>query len=472
MNNLKIIALLKLAWNNKKNLLMIFLFFVVFLELGLRYFQPAPYEYYRNLKDFHIYNEDYLVGLAPNADTLLTDNKGLWQGHFTTNSLGMRGSREIDLTQTQVACLGDSVVMGFGVSDKEALCTILDEQKISGKEIQTLNLSIDALGSRGYAKRLKEVSDYTKLDVVLLFVSPNDFVMPIELQNRGILSDDEKDTNRYSNPDNLVFFKYRFLITQYSHLAHALLVATKQLLIRTQLLYVNISRDITAIDNLIQNEDKKGYEISTFEEKKNTLEQPVQSRQKKYKTGLVSASIKYIKEAFYRPSEKSYCEMEFTNMVLVEDPQQKLETDCPVPVPEFVKCQPRETTRENLKPLLEITKKYYQEMIDLSIEKKFVLVPVFLPIQDHTLYCTQAGLYSPIYDYALRARNFFSNKGIQSVELRKYIPQMCRRKSQKTGQYLRIREYYIAGDGHYTAEGNRWAADSLLKELNKLKNVF
>ncbi len=179
------------------------------LEIVLRVAKPRELQYYRDLKVLHAYHPDYLVSLAPDIDLYIRHHAGLWEGRFTTNSLGFRASAEPG-SEPLIGCLGDSATMGFGVSDEDTYCKILDGIQLGGVRHRTMNMAVDAFGSMGSAKRLDDVSGRVKFKTVLFFVSPNDFFMMDNLRARGVLSDDETDTIREKNPALLKYFRLQF----------------------------------------------------------------------------------------------------------------------------------------------------------------------------------------------------------------------------------------------------------------------
>src|SRR5262245_47548932 len=114
-------------------------------EVLLRLFDPSSLQYYRRLKLLHGYDERYFVNLTPGADFYLRHPAHLWEGRFTTNSLGYRGSPEPDASP-KILCLGDSIVMGFGVSDEDTFCAGLDGALIGKTKYRSMNLGVDAFG--------------------------------------------------------------------------------------------------------------------------------------------------------------------------------------------------------------------------------------------------------------------------------------------------------------------------------------
>lgn len=198
-------------------------------EAALRILKPATLQYYRDMKLLHRYHPDYQVALAPNADVYVKHHAGLWQGRFTTNSKGMRGTNEIDPGADYIACLGDSLVFALGVSDQDTFCKRLDGIEIRGKRYRTANFGVDAYGSLEYALRLEDMAaSVPGLKKVLLFVSPNDFSMPPALEAQGILPDDVTAEKKRSNQDFLTAFRIQFQLTEISYLLQAAKLAFEQ----------------------------------------------------------------------------------------------------------------------------------------------------------------------------------------------------------------------------------------------------
>jgi len=400
------------------------------LEVSLRLIRPDSLSYYRNVKLLHVYNPDYRVGLAPDADLYIKHHRGLWEGRFTTNSLGYRGSPEPDLHRRHLACLGDSIVMGFGVSDDETFCSQLNGITLSNESYQAFNLGVDAFGSYGYLKRLEEASDATKLDLVLLFVSPNDFLMPESLRGAGVLPDDEADALRQNTGGSDFWFHVQFEATRVSYALMALKLAVEQLRIK-------------------RIETQQGFRDEL-------------TRMGLTEAGKSNSFFAYIRSVFYR-FPKRECDHSAASQ------SQTVPAQCPAAkLPRS--CKTRETPRESLAPLPEITQRSYQAMIDLSKRKGFALVPVMLPLELETLQCGMAGKYNAQFDYALRMAEFFRKRGVTVLDLRRYMPDLCH-ETVETKHGRRppgIFDLIIPGDGHFTARGNRWVSRSLRTELERV----
>ena len=422
------------------------------LEVSLRLFQPSSLDYYRKLKNLHVFHPEYLVGLDPGADYYLRHNNGLWEGRFRINGLGYRGSVEPEADEPVLGCLGDSLVMGFGVSDEETFCRLLDGITLSGNRLRTQNLGVDAFGSKGYAARLDEAVHLKlpNLKTVLLFISPNDFTLPQELRDRGIVSDDETDARREANPGFRSAFRIQFALTRYSFALHAASVARHQLRIRRAGLQKNMRRELIESGIL-----------------------PYQPQIDGSIPGDELGFRNYLRRSFYRAPSAPLCAPSPANAS--ESSNQSNPTGapiCPQPVPEQVRCDPGPPAAGDLEPLPKITEAAYVRMIETSQKSGVRLIVVFLPVQMETLYCEMNGKYSRFFNHALRAGKFFRSRGIQTIDLRSYIPAMCGAELERVdgsfAGYSRVEDFIIQGDGHLTGAGNRWAARALDRELKKL----
>ncbi|EMM70958.1 hypothetical protein LEP1GSC038_1618 [Leptospira weilii str. 2006001855] len=210
--------------------LVFFILALIGTEILLNLLKSPSLQFYRDQKLLHRYNPVYYVDLAPNQDIYIRHFAGKWEGRFRTNSLGMRGLEEPDLNKPQLACLGDSLVMGFGVSDEDTFCNLLNGIELKGGARQTLNLAVDAYGSLGALRRLKDMAPKLKnLKEVLFFVSGNDFTIPEELRAKGILPDDEIDEIRNRDPNFNRNFRIQFELSRASYTLQALKLAFEQL---------------------------------------------------------------------------------------------------------------------------------------------------------------------------------------------------------------------------------------------------
>lgn len=392
----------------------------LFLELFLNFANPPALRYYRDVKLLHAYHPEYGVTLAPNENRFVRHYADLWQGQFTTNSLGLRGKEEPNPNLPKLVCLGDSMVMGFGVSDEDTFCSLLNGIQIKGKTYQSLNFGVDAYGSLGSYKRLLDMSEkISDIQEVLFFVSPNDFTMPEELRAQGILPDDESDA---LHENDLVWkknFKTQFELTRVSFLIHALKLAYEQTKVKLLITKYSIQTDLSLL-----------------------FEQPT----------------RYFYDTFFVTTKKESCNSIESSF------------ECPGPVPGLhITCTDKPDEPSSLPPLGETTTRAYDSMIALANKKGMRLTPVFLPMQIEEVYCRQLGKFNSLGNYATRAKLYFESKGVKTIDLLPSTDKMCGRSFVTKGIEKKavIQDYYIPGDGHLTKIGNLWAKESIVKELTK-----
>ncbi|BDA79537.1 lipase [Leptospira kobayashii] len=397
---------------------------LLLVEFALRFFNPPALQYYRDVKLLHAYHPDYGVSLQPNESRFVRHYSGAWEGRFTTNSLGQRGKKEPDPNASKLLCLGDSMVMGFGVSDEDTFCSQLDELELSGEKYQALNIGVDAYGSLGAAKRLEDMTNQlTNVKEVLFFISPNDFTMPEVLRNQGILPDDETDA---LHENDLVWkrnFHIQFEATRISFFLQALKLGYEQT-------KVQIAISQTSARTEIQS--------------------------------LFTNPLQYIKESFSRTPKKPICDLTKSETENQICPEPSLASEFP--------CTDKPSPPESLPPLPNVTIAAYERMIALSKAKNFKLTPVFLPMQMEEIFCYAQGKYSPLGNYSIQAESFWEKKKVDTIKLLPYVKKMCGAPFQKkTGEMGKagIKDYFIPGDGHLTKIGNRWVSDALKEELKK-----
>ena len=412
----------------------VILFVLLSVEFLLRFIDPSSLSYYRNVKMLHVYHPDYFVALKPDADFYIRHHSGLWEGRFTTNSRGFRATSEEDHSRPHLACLGDSLVMGFGVSDHETFCSLLDGVEIDNKKFQTFNLGVDAFGSLGYLKRLREVSGSMQLDTVLLFVSANDFTMVPDLRALGYLSDDETDEFRMNNSSEKLKFRLQFEATRLSYTLMALKLAAEHLQIKR----------VQFAASMIEELEKSGILPSDRAD---------------------AGIFKYIKFTFYRFPAKKDCSGH--NVTPSSPPE-----SCPWEIPVNQKCYKLSDPEMSLPELPEITSDAYDAMIALSREKGFRLVPVMFPVNASAMYCLMNNLESQEYVFAHQMKLFFEKRGVPVMDLSPYVKNICNIRSGFPGAEERspgMWDIIIRGDGHLTRAGNRWIADSIVKELHRVR---
>lgn len=389
-------------------------------ELLLVILNPTSLQYYRDVKLLHAYHPDYGVTLQPNESRYVKHYSGAWEGRFTTNSLGLRGKEEPANQLPKLFCLGDSMVMGFGVSDEETFCSLLNGIKIKNEVYQSLNLGVDAYGSLGDAKRLEDISQkVSNIKEVLFFISPNDFAMPEVLRNQGILPDDELDAIHENDERWKSNFRLQFEATRISFFLQALKLAYEQTLV-------------------IWAQNKNAFFLE-------------------WNVALKNPSM-YIYDSFFQDSKRNKCNSQTT----------EVHHSCPEPIPvEQFTCVDQPPDPKTLPELTPTTVGAYERMISLSKKHNFRLRPIVIPVQVEEIYCHLNGKYHPLGNYAIRAKKFWKAKGIDLIDLTPYTNRMCGSTLSVDGQVSvsSIRDYFIPGDGHLTKEGNKWVAESLKLEL-------
>ncbi|TGK01099.1 lipase [Leptospira semungkisensis] len=420
----------------KKALLALLFLAIVFFgtEAGLTFLRSPSLQYYRDLKLIHSFHPEYFVALEPGESRYVRHFAGKWEGQFTVNSLGLRGTNEAIPGKPKLLCLGDSLVMGFGVSDSDTFCQLLDGLVLNGEERQALNLGVDAYGSRGSYYRLKDIS--AKLDnikEVLFFISPNDFDMPEALAEKGILPDDQTDALREKDPNYARNFKLQFILTRISYTLQALKLAWEQ---------IQVTSAVT----------------------KHAVKNEIKSAGFSKDSGPDENLKTYFKGSFFRSVKGPDCDPKSEKK---EATVASLGPICPEPIPSHVKCVDSIPNSESLSVLPELTQVYYQKMIELSKEKGFRLVPVILPIQIEEIYCYNNGKYHPLENYAIRASSFFEKRGIKVLRFKQETAAMCGTDAQ--GKKFGILDHYIPEDGHFTKRGNYWAAESLRAKLKEFQ---
>tara|TARA_Y100001937_G_scaffold81643_3_gene110412 strand:- start:10641 stop:11954 length:1314 start_codon:yes stop_codon:yes gene_type:complete len=396
------------------------------VEILLRWMQAPALDYYRKIKLLHVYHPEYYVALPKNEDLYVRHHDGLWEGRFTTNSLGLRGSPEPIPSRPKILCLGDSLVMGFGVSDEQTFCNRLNQASERGafaESYQFLNIGVDAFGSMGSALRMEDlVPQMENVKAVLFVVSPNDFEVPVELARQGVEPDDVKDARRMGNEAYNLKFRIQFELTRYSYALQAAKLAYENLLLKKAITKDALSREflhagLTGPDapDFSRTVD---YSLSSF-------------------TGPVRDRCQYM------------------------NPGPEPEVVCPEPLPPSVTCMDSPPPANELEPLPDFTQKAYDRMIAYSQKTGVQLIPVILPVQVEELYCHNQGKYHPLSNYALRASDYFEKRGIRVMQLLPEATSMC-------GADRIISDHFIPADGHLTDLGNRWAARSIEQNLKQM----
>lgn len=407
-------------------------------EAALRVLKPATLQYYRDMKLLHSYHPDYQVALAANADLYVRHHAGLWQGQFTTNSHGMRGTTEIDPSADYIACLGDSLVFALGVSDHETFCRRLDNVSIKGRTYRTANFGVDAYGSSEYALRLEDMAPRVPgLRKLLLFVSPNDYTVPPLLEKQGVLPDDVIAERKRNDPDYLKAFRIQFKLTEYSYLLQALKLAFEQQRVQIPANLAEYDRELV----------RAGLKTPREAYGQNAPE--------------VLGLRGYMGKVFYRFPDRPPCNAAPENLV------------CPEPVPAHIQCSDNAAVEERAsRELPVVTREAYDRMIAYAKSRGFELVPVILPMQIEEIHCYQHGKNHPLRSYALQAKKYFEARKVRVIDLLPDTKAMCGEPlTDAFGRrhHSHVMDYFIPGDGHLTSDGNAWAARSIKQALERME---
>lgn len=405
---------------NRKLLLWLMVPFVGLLlsEPLLRLADPPGLQYYRRSKMVHAYHPEYTISLRPSTSEYLDHPSGLWEGQFTVNSYGMRDLEEPQPGRSKMLCLGDSLAMGHGVGDGLNFCHLLKEKAGS---LQVLNASVDGFGTYAYALRTEEiVSQIDSVKTVLLFPSPTDWWIPKRFRERGILPDDEKDLMRKDDTAYKNLFRAQFKATEWFYTLQALKLSQEQLQLRK-----------TVFTN----------DLLAFMERLGT----------RSPSETLRVSTSHLNDALIR--KPSRCG-EQTNLPALT---------CPEPLPDGLLCSETEPEYERLP---EFTQQNLNRLIDFTRVQGIRLVVVLLPMQEEEIRCAAHGKFHENGLYAVQARRFFKEKGVDVIDLMPYTKSMCRFNAPDKGQ-RRIGDFFLREDGHLTELGNRWAADALMSELSK-----
>lgn len=389
-------------------------------EVLLRLADPAGLQYYRRSKLIHAYHPEYTIALRPSSRQYLKHTSGLWEGWFTMNSLGMRDTEEPRPGAGKILCLGDSLSMGFGVGDEDAMCHLL-KAPAAEQGLQVLNASVDGFGSLAYRVRAQEVaSQVDGLQTLLLFPSPTDWWIPDAFRERGILPDDEKDARRTDDPFYRNVFRLQFEATGAFYTLQALKLAQEQLQLQATMLRNDVTAWVHGVIGRSAGEN-------------------------------VLAARDGFADAF-EPTKR---------------PEKKVEAavTCPEPLPAALQCMDDEPDPG---PMPEFTVRQLEALIAFCKERGIRLVVVRLPMQEEEIRCRSIGKHHAHEAYAIQGRRFFEEHHIDVIDLMPHTRSMCALPDTSHPHGLRIGDHYLPGDGHLTPTGNRWAAASLTEELRRI----
>ncbi|MCB1140671.1 MAG: hypothetical protein H7A24_08050 [Leptospiraceae bacterium] len=375
------------------------------LEISLRTIRPEALDFYWIQKQYHSYDPDYLVDLEPNVNVRLKHFNEIFDIQFSTNEFGFRGTGKIDNSLPQIGCIGDSVTMGFGVSDRDTFCSKINGYTDSrGQIYQSVNLGVDAYGPTAIARKMEKKLDQLNLKVLYYFPSNGDDI------------DEYAFWDKMDHPTKLKIFKFQFLASKYSYLILALKVLQEQLIFRFMETFV-----YPVSDALVQKSCIDG------------LKPEDECRYTSYSSILFSFMKDFQRSA---PSPKDSPPIFPKSECTSEDP--------PHPIPDYVYNSTKEIVR--------------------IAEKRGIRIVFFLaPIDIETAYCSQRGMNHRLYNYSRTLKKFLIKENIEFIDLNEHTMKM----KDSEGR-LNPRPYYILGDGHYTALGNEWVYQILKEKTGEI----
>lgn len=414
---------------------------LVLTEVGLRFIDPPSLSYYRKVKLLHRYHPDYYVALGENLDLYIRHHNRLWEGRFTTNSLGFRGSPEPDPHLPILACLGDSMVMGFGVGDEDTFCHRLNGLQWGGRKFQTQNLAVDAYGSLGSAKRLIDSANKIPIDTVLFFVSANDFTVPPGLVEQGVLADDIVEKARENDEAYRRKFRIQFELTRFSYLLQAMKLAYEQLAIKHFLAQGEVRNEIQAMRS------PWAYLAASFYSfPPDAPCDPITPQNSKPNPNPNPNPTKTESETVLPPADSLNPSTSMT-VATVGKP-------CRESIRPGTVCLDKRPSLSELEPLPEQTIYAYRMMVDAAKSRGIRLIVGYQPMQTEDILCYREGKHSPLYDYALRSKKWFEENGIETMEFLEETRNICP-----------LDDFFIPGDGHLTKQGNQWLSDIVRARL-------
>ena len=188
----------------------------VLTELVLRIIRPSGLDFYRKQKQIHRFDETYFIDLEENAKEHIRHFLGHYEMNFSTNERGFRATATIDRNKKQIGCIGDSVVMGFGVNDEETFCYMLNGD-YNSSSFQAVNMGVDAYGPAAIAEKLKRHIPGLNLKLLYYFPTAGDDI------------DNEMYYKRKHNALDYYLFKIQFLLTKYSYAMLGLKITQEQI---------------------------------------------------------------------------------------------------------------------------------------------------------------------------------------------------------------------------------------------------
>lgn len=375
------------------------------LEISFRLLKPKAVHFYWVQRQIHKFDPEYYVDLEPNLNLRITHFLEWFAISFSTNERGYRATRKIDNSKPQIICIGDSVGMGYGVSDKDTFCSLLDNYNDSkGVQYQVLNLSVDAYGPSAIALKLKRHLPELNPKVIYYFPSVGD-----DIDEVGFY---QKKNSKFN--ENL--FKLQFQSTKFSYLILAFKITQEQFLIKLQETFIYPIVRFQNLLNCMQGlKPKDECPISTWKE-----------------------FVLDFYHDLFKPKKE----------------------DVPIQFPESECNESKESY-----PIPESSYRATKEIITIAHDVNAKLVFFLLPINPEIAYCSQKGKVHKYYDYLKELKKFLKQQKQDYIDLNetKYTIKMIDEKNR-----LNVRPYYIIGDGHYTSLGNKWVFETLLQKTKEV----
>lgn len=389
--------------------LFLFLLTLILSETILWIVRPSAIEFYRIQKSYHILEPDYFIDLKPDVNVHVKHFQNFFEMDFSTNEYGFRGTNKVDNSKPQIICIGDSVTMGFGVSDEDTFCRKLDHFKDkSGTEYQALNLGVDAYGPSAIHLKLKKYLPKLNGKLLYYFPSPGDDV------------DEAWFSDKKTNPLSKLIFDIQFELARKSYLFIAIKITQEQMKYRFVETFLWPVEKIFRTDKCLKNE----------------LE-PLECTDT------------------YFPHRPFHFFAEFLKAP-------KRDKNAPPEFPEK-ECSESEADYKISQPMLDEIEK----IIGLAGEYKMKLVIALVPVDIETAYCAQKGKKHRFYAYPLALKKYLKSRNIDTVDLSQYADRM----KDESGK-LNTRPYYIYGDGHYTKTGNNWVYEVLKEKTEEVLNAL
>jgi hypothetical protein len=351
-----------------KKIFLIGLSSFILLELFLYLFKPSAFEFYRIQKTYHKLDEEYFVDLEPNVNVKVKHFLNTFEMKFHTNQKGYRGLEEVDNSKDQIICIGDSVAMGFGVSDEETFCNKLDHFKnSSGKDYQVLNLSVDAYGPSAIYLKLKKNLPHLNAKVLYYFPSNGDNI------------DEEEFYKRKNDSLKNLFFKIQFQLSKYSYSFLAFKIFQENLIYRFNETFIWTLKKLQRTFNCKDKDSKNCNDIYNWEYS--------------------------LKEDFLIQKKKD------TN-----EPPKFKKDECSIEEVEF------QIPESMLNELYKINQ--------LSHEYNLKLVYFLAPIDLETAYCSQMKLHHKYYAYLSSLKKILIQKKIDFVDMNEFTTSMLDEKNR------------------------------------------